>query len=76
MFTPSATGSNCVFCDIASDRPSGKKRRRPDRILYRNELFYVLADIAPATDTHLLAIPVRHIASANALEAVDVPLGE
>jgi len=44
--------SDCVFCTI------DKKR-----IIFKDELFFVIRDIYPVTNLHTLIIPNRHIVS-------------
>tara|TARA_B110000238_G_C16084930_1_gene421170 strand:- start:60 stop:434 length:375 start_codon:yes stop_codon:yes gene_type:complete len=44
--------SDCVFCTIE------KKR-----IIFKDELFFVIRDIYPVTNLHTLIIPNRHIVS-------------
>jgi ATP adenylyltransferase len=44
--------SDCVFCTI------DKKR-----IIFKDELFFVIRDIYPVTNLHTLIIPKRHIIS-------------
>lgn len=62
----------CVFCDIANQVHNAPADA--NTVVFRNDEFYILRDIAPATDTHLLAIPLRHIDDVNALAPTDVEL--
>ena len=48
----------CVFCRIDA-------RQKPGRILYEDELCFVLKDINPQAPVHLLIIPHKHIVSLN-----------
>jgi histidine triad (HIT) family protein len=58
---------NCLFCKIAAGEiPS-------DRV-YEDDDVVVFRDINPRAPTHVLAIPRRHIADANALSEADAPL--
>lgn len=41
--------SNCIFCNLGSDR-----------VLFQNELAYLILDKFPVTDLHCLIIPKRH----------------
>lgn len=72
----SQTKPKCVFCHIAAGVPTGKGSLKPSRVLFRNEQFYILEDIRPATDHHYLAIPIRHIKNATFLEPGDEELGK
>lgn len=75
-FLRSSKPKSCIFCNISYDIPViFDPDVQLNHIRYHDELFFVLEDIAPATDTHLLAIPMRHIADANALKPADIPLG-
>lgn len=67
---------NCVFCKIAAGIPTGKGNLEPTRELFRNDSFYLLKDIEPATDHHYLAIPIKHIKNASHLEPGDEELGK
>ncbi len=52
--------SDCLFCKIDhGDIPSEK--------VYEDEDVFVIRDIAPKANTHLLVIPHKHIASLNGL---------
>lgn len=68
--------TSCVFCKIAAGIPTGKGKLKPTRVLFRNEYFFILEDIQPATDHHYLAIPVRHIKNASCLQPGDEDLGK
>ena len=46
--------SDCVFCDIVADQA-------PAQIIERTADTFAFMDINPATDGHLLVIPVRHV---------------
>ena len=55
---------NCLFCKIvAGDIPSNKAYEDADILAFH--------DIAPQAPVHVLIIPKRHIASANALTRGD-----
>ena len=58
---------NCLFCKIAvGEIPSDTVHRSDDVVAFR--------DINPAAPTHLLVIPVRHVASAADLGPGDASL--
>ncbi len=59
--------SDCLFCKIASGEV-------PSETVYRSEEVVAFRDINPAAPTHVLVIPVRHVASAADLEESDGPL--
>lgn len=46
---------NCVFCKI-------RKGEIPGTILYKDEDFMIIKNIAPSSKVHLLAIPTEHAA--------------
>ena len=50
--------SDCLFCKIAGGEI-------PATIVTRNEEYLAFRDINPQAPTHLLAIPVQHVASLN-----------
>jgi histidine triad (HIT) family protein len=54
--------SDCLFCKIAAGEI-------PSDNVYKSENVVAFRDINPAAPTHLLVIPVRHIASAADLLA-------
>ncbi|MGX5200712.1 histidine triad nucleotide-binding protein [Aliikangiella sp. IMCC44632] len=59
--------SDCLFCKIdQGDIPSD--------IIYQDENVFVIKDIAPKAETHLLVIPHKHIASLNDLLPEDKQL--
>ncbi|GAX74126.1 hypothetical protein CEUSTIGMA_g1575.t1 [Chlamydomonas eustigma] len=60
---------DCVFCHIVQGGNGGK-----DRILYKNERVAVFEDIRPAAATHLLVVPIHHIANTDSLETHDFEL--
>ena len=45
---------NCIFCKIG-------KGEIPANKIYENEKFFVLLDIKPVSDGHILIIPKEHI---------------
>ena len=60
-----ATG--CLFCRIiAGDLPSTR--------VHEDDHVLAIRDIAPASPTHILVLPKRHIASALDLSDADAPL--
>src|SRR5688572_29637069 len=59
--------ADCLFCKIiAGDIPSTN--------VYKDEQVTAFRDINPATPTHILIVPNKHIDSANFLIADDEPL--
>ncbi len=53
---------DCIFCKI-------RDGEIPSDILYRDELCFVIRDIAPLAPTHLLVIPVEHFERISELES-------
>ena len=51
-------GRDCLFCKIASGEI-------PASVVSRNGEFLAFRDISPQAPTHILAIPVKHVASLN-----------
>ncbi|MDR1684559.1 MAG: histidine triad nucleotide-binding protein [Elusimicrobiota bacterium] len=47
---------NCIFCNIASGRTQA-------RLIYQDEDIAAFKDLNPQAPTHILIIPVKHIAS-------------
>ncbi|WP_153099279.1 histidine triad nucleotide-binding protein [Paraburkholderia hayleyella] len=59
--------SNCLFCKIAAgDIPATK--------IHEDEEFVAFLDIHPATQTHVLVIPRRHIETLSSCTVDDAPL--
>lgn len=52
--------SDCLFCKIAAGEI-------PSDTVYRSDEVVAFRDINPAAPTHVLVIPVRHVASAAEL---------
>jgi histidine triad (HIT) family protein len=59
--------SNCIFCQIIAGIS-------PAEILYRDERVIAFRDIHPVAPTHVLVVPIRHIASVNDLNPTDETL--
>ena len=57
---------DCVFCKIIAGS-------QPAAILYQDELVTAFRDIHPATPTHILIVPNRHLASVNEVKPEDEP---
>jgi histidine triad (HIT) family protein len=57
----------CLFCKMVS-------REVPAQILFEDDDVFAFADIRPATPTHALVIPKRHITSLNDAVASDAAL--
>ncbi len=59
--------TDCLFCRIISgELPSTK--------VHEDDLVLAIRDIAPASPTHILVLPKRHIGSALDLTEADGPL--
>ena len=58
---------SCLFCQIIN-------KEVPAEIIYEDEKFLVIKDIKPAAPIHFLAIPKKHINSANDLTETDKDL--
>jgi histidine triad (HIT) family protein len=56
--------SDCLFCRI-------RDGLIPARIVYRDELCLAFEDINPPAPTHVLFVPLQHIATVNDLTAED-----
>lgn len=61
------TDETCTFCRIVNDRIGAS-------VVYRDEHVVAFHDIHPVAPTHILIVPVKHIASLNDLQAGDEPL--
>ena len=59
--------ADCLFCKI-------EKGEIPSEKVYEDDDLFVIRDIAPKADTHLLVIPRKHIASLNDLLPEDQSL--
>ncbi|MDQ3952944.1 MAG: histidine triad nucleotide-binding protein [Actinomycetota bacterium] len=59
--------TDCLFCKIAAGEV-------PSDTVFESENLVAFRDINPAAPTHVLVIPVRHIASAGDLTEADGPL--
>ena len=58
---------DCLFCRMASGAIPVDK-------LHEDDLVFAVRDINPQAPTHVLVIPVRHVASAAELGATDGPM--
>ena len=58
---------DCLFCRMASGAIPVEK-------VHEDDLVFAIRDINPKAPTHVLVMPVRHIASAAALTEEDGPL--
>ena len=56
--------ADCLFCKIAAGDV-------PSETVYRSDEVVAFRDINPAAPTHILVIPVRHVASAAELGPSD-----
>jgi histidine triad (HIT) family protein len=59
--------ADCLFCRIASGDI-------PATIVHRDEVIVAFRDRNPQAPTHVLVVPVAHIASAAQLTAADGPM--
>ena len=59
--------TDCIFCKIAAGEI-------PATFVYRDELVVAFRDVAPQAPTHVLVVPRRHVADADALEPADEAL--
>ena len=55
-----APASDCIFCDATSGR-------EVDLVLLRGEHAYVILNLYPYNNGHLMVVPTRHIAALEAL---------
>ncbi len=55
---------DCLFCKIVA-------KEIPAEIVYENDAVLAFRDIQPVAPTHILVIPKKHIATANAIDASD-----
>jgi len=58
---PSSTG--CIFCDAADEGPEPSSE---SLVLVRGRLSYVILNLYPYNNGHLMVVPNRHIASLSA----------
>ena len=58
---------DCIFCKIANGEI-------PAKAVFRDERMFAFHDIAPAAPTHILIIPLKHIASISELTENDAGL--
>ena len=56
--------SNCLFCKI-------RDGQIPAKVVYRDEVCMAFEDINPQAPTHVLFIPLRHIATVNDVKPED-----
>lgn len=59
--------TDCIFCQIAADK-------LPAKIVYRNSEIVAFQDSHPQAPTHILVIPIKHIASASEAQSGDADL--
>jgi len=62
MSDPVSVMGDCIFCKINSGEIPGD-------FLHRDEVCFVIRDIAPAAPTHLLVIPNEHLTHLDGLDA-------
>lgn len=58
---------DCLFCRMASGEIPVEK-------LHEDDLVFAIRDISPRAPTHVLVIPVAHVASAAEVTDADAPL--
>ena len=56
--------TDCIFCKII-------KGEIPADIVYQDDQVSAFRDINPAAPTHILIVPIKHIASTNNLTQID-----
>ncbi|MBE7705900.1 MAG: HIT domain-containing protein [Cyanobacteria bacterium SIG30] len=56
--------NNCIFCKIANGEIKSD-------FLYENDNFFVIKDLHPKANTHLLLIPKKHVENLNDFDAVN-----
>jgi ATP adenylyltransferase len=57
----------CIFCDKPAQ---GRSHDRDNYILYRGERAYLILNLYPYNNGHIMVVPYQHVAS---LEDLDVP---
>lgn len=55
-------GPNCIFCDMPKE-----ERDRQNLILYRSGLGFVIMNLFPYNNGHLMVVPYRHVFSITEL---------
>ncbi|MBR3942985.1 MAG: histidine triad nucleotide-binding protein [Clostridia bacterium] len=58
---------NCLFCKIAN-------KEIPSSVVYEDDKILAFNDINPVAPVHILVIPKKHIAGADAIEAEDAEI--
>ncbi|MEA2676556.1 MAG: histidine triad family protein [Chloroflexota bacterium] len=61
------TTVDCIFCRIIAGEI-------PAEFLHKDDLVVAIADLHPKAPTHLLLMPVEHVASAANLTDADAPM--
>jgi ATP adenylyltransferase len=64
--TGSASPTGCIFCDAVSEAPDPA---REALVLVRGRLAFVILNLYPYNNGHLMVVPKRHIASLAAATA-------
>jgi len=55
--TGTGTAEGCIFCDAGADS------RRDDLVLIRGRVSYVILNLYPYNNGHLMVVPNRHVAT-------------
>ncbi|MCI9233160.1 MAG: HIT domain-containing protein [Bacilli bacterium] len=58
---------NCLFCNKKFENNKVAKLPETESIIYQDEDFYIIVDIAPLVRGHILIIPNKHIYNFNQL---------
>lgn len=58
---------NCLFCKIAN-------KEIPSSVVYEDDKILAFNDINPVAPVHILVIPKKHIAGADAIETEDAEI--
>lgn len=62
----SGAGTGCVFCDIGHPPSDSTAIGDLDLVLIRGALSYVVLNLYPYNNGHLMVVPFRHVASLQA----------
>lgn len=62
--TPAAAAGACIFCDKPAEHQDAK-----NLIVHRGQLAYVMLNLYPYNNGHMLIVPYQHVASLEELAA-------